>query len=109
MPWQETEPMLERRKFITEYLAGLYTMSELCARYGISRKSGYKWLARYDEEGSHGLCDRPRIARTCPHRLEEKVAAAILEARRLHPHWGPRKLLDWLHPRQCPATISPVH
>jgi putative transposase len=100
MPWQETEPMLERRKFITEYLAGLYTMSELCARYGISRKSGYKWLARYDKEGSDGLGDRPRIAHTCPHRLEEKVAAAILEARRLHPHWGPRKLLDWLHPRQ---------
>ena len=43
MPWHETEPMRERHQFIAEYLSGLYTVSELCARFGISRKTAYKW------------------------------------------------------------------
>jgi len=46
MPWLETSPMEERERFIADHRRNLYTMAELCARYGISRKSGYKWLAR---------------------------------------------------------------
>jgi transposase InsO family protein len=107
MPWLETEPMSERLKFITEMLSGLYTTLELCERYGISRKTGYKWLARYHELGRGGLRDRPPIARHCPHRLDSIVASAIVDARKRHPHWGPRKLLDWLRPRN-PALPLPA-
>ncbi len=46
MPWLETAPMDQRDRFITDHQHGLYSMVELCARYGISRKTGYKWLAR---------------------------------------------------------------
>ena len=48
MPWHETDPMKERQKFILEACGGLFSHAELCRRHGISRKTGYKWLARYE-------------------------------------------------------------
>ena len=96
MPWTETGPMKERTRFVTDAERGLYTMTELCERYGISRRTGYKWLDRYETDGPAGLLDHSRAPRSCPHRLEAKVAAAIVEGRRRHPSWGPRKLLAWL-------------
>ena len=47
MPWLETAPMDERMQFIRDALSDRFTMTELCARYGVSRRIGYKWLARY--------------------------------------------------------------
>ena len=47
--------MDQRERFIQDERLALYSMTELCARYGISRKTGYKWLARFDEEGRGGL------------------------------------------------------
>ena len=58
MPWTETSPMEERWQFVRDALSDRFKMSELCARYGVSRKIGYKWLARYDSEGRRGLADR---------------------------------------------------
>ncbi len=96
MPWLETAPMDQRERFITDHQRGLYTMTELCARYGISRKTGYKWLSRFDAEGRSGLRDRSHAPHRCPHRIAEEVAEALCAARRAHPSWGPAKLLDWL-------------
>ena len=48
MPWLETAPVEERERFIDDHGLRLYNMTELCARYAVSRKTGYKWLARYD-------------------------------------------------------------
>lgn len=47
MPWLETIPVEERRQFIRDAQSDRFTMSELCSRYGVSRRIGYKWLARY--------------------------------------------------------------
>ena len=99
MPWLETSPMEERERFIRAHQEALYTMVELCARYGISRKTGYKWLARFAEAGRSGLEERSRAPHTCPHRIEDLVAALLCGARHEHPSWGPAKLLDWLRPR----------
>ena len=55
MPWLETAPMEQRERFIRDHRSALYTMTELSARYGISRKTGYKWLDRFDEGGREGL------------------------------------------------------
>ena len=55
--------MDERLQFMQDALSDRYTMSELCARYGISRRIGYKWLERYSEEGKRGLRDRSRAGR----------------------------------------------
>ena len=55
MPWKETTPMQQRAQFILDLETGLYTMSELCRAYQVSRKTGYKWAKRYVEQGVDGL------------------------------------------------------
>ena len=55
MPWLETAPMEQRERFIRDDRLALYTMTELCDRYDISRKTGYKWLERFDAGGRAGL------------------------------------------------------
>lgn len=107
MPWQETSPVDQRERFIHDHRRDLYTMAELCARYGVSRKTGYKWRDRFEEEGRQGLRDRSRAPHQCPHRITPEVAAVICAARRQHPSWGPAKLLAWLRPRQ-PALDWPA-
>jgi putative transposase len=85
MPWSQTEPMSEKARFVLAYQDDLYSMTELCERFQISRKTGYKWLARAQESGLEGLKEQSRAPRTRPHRVDAAVAAALLEARRLHP------------------------
>jgi len=91
--------MEQRGRFIDDFRLGLYDMTELCARYAISRKTGYKWLARYDAGGRPALHDRSRAPHRCPHKIGAAVAHLLLTARRQHPDWGPEKLLQWLEPR----------
>jgi len=74
MPWLETVPVEERERFIDDHRRGLYDMTELCERYAVSRKTGYKWLARYDEGGRTALRDRSRAPHTCPHKIADEVA-----------------------------------
>ena len=108
MPWLETAPMEQRTRFIDDWQRGLYTMTELCARYNVSRKTGYKWLARFDGGGRPALADRSRAPHRCPHRIPEDVGRLICEARRRHPSWGPAKLLDWLGPRHPRLALPAV-
>lgn len=88
--------MEERIRFVRDYQAGLYSMTELCTRFGISRKTGYKWIARFKAEGASGLEERSRAPARCPHRMDERVARALVSARKRHPTWGPKKLVAWL-------------
>lgn len=104
MPWSERTRMDERIGFVGQYLSGVFRMSELCALRGISRVTGYKWIRRYRLEGARGLLDRSRAAHHCPHRMSEPVRAALLEQRRMHPTWGPRKLLARLRRTQPKLT-----
>ena len=82
MPWTETEPMKERMRFIVDWERGLLSVKALCRRYGVSRKTGYKWIERFAAEGVDGLCDRGRAPHDCPHRIDDVVARAILDTRR---------------------------
>lgn len=100
MPWRETNPMTERVQFTAAYLNEVYSMTELCERFGIRRTTGYKWVRRYTKEGLLGLQEKSRAPPRCPHRLPEDVEAALLEAKRAHPHWGPRKILPYLARRR---------
>jgi putative transposase len=108
MPWQEMSPMDERVQFISDHQRGLYAMTELCARYGISRKTGYKWLERYAAEGARGLVERSHAPHACPHRVAPDLAALLLTARRGHPSWGPAKLLQYLAPRHPGVAAWPA-
>jgi putative transposase len=96
MPWQEMSSMDQRRQFLSDQQRGLYPMATLCARYGISRKTGYKWLARFQAEGLRGLAERSHAPHHCPHTIDGELAACFLVARRAHPTWGPAKLRDYL-------------
>jgi transposase InsO family protein len=100
MPWKETDPMRERARFVKDARSGVWTMTELCERYGISRKTGYKRLGRFQAEGSEGLEDRSRAPHHCPHRTPDAAIEALLEAKALHPSWGARKLLRWIATRR---------
>jgi putative transposase len=107
MPWEETTRMSRRMQFIAAFDSCQYSMTELCERYGISRKTGYKWTGRFGKEGLEGLKDRSRAPKSCPHGTSEETAEKLLELRRSHPTWGPRKLLAWLGKRE-PETIWPA-
>ena len=68
-------------------------MTELAAQYGISRKTAYKWLERYQADGASGLIDRSRRPRVNPNATDPELVDALLAVRRRHPRWGPKKLL----------------
>lgn len=88
MPWEVTGPVRERERFIESYLTGLYTITELADRFGVSRQKLHKWLSRHDADGAKGLADRSRAPMHIPHRTSEAVAAKIIEFRRRFPFMG---------------------
>jgi transposase InsO family protein len=100
--------MDERLQFVRDALSDRFSMSELCARYGVSRRIGYKWLARYDAEGRRGLVDRSRAPHHCPHKIPAAIAALLVTERTAHPHWGARKLLKVLTTRHARIRLWPA-
>lgn len=96
MPWHQTNPVNERLKFVAAAQAGRLSMTELCEQYGISRKTGYKLLGRYERDGPEGLRDHSRAARWHPNQTPAESEAAILRVRKAHPTWGSKKILATL-------------
>lgn len=90
MPWKETCRVDERTRWLRAALSGEASFAETCRRFGVSRKTGYKWLARWRETTS--LHDASRARRT-QQRVADDVVAELLAARRHRPHEGPRLLL----------------
>jgi transposase InsO family protein len=96
MPWKKTEPMNERMKFIVAQQSGAFSMTELCERFSISRKTGYKWLNRYAVEGVTGLEARSQARHNHPNAVREEVVSEILTVKSRYRNWGPKKIRDWL-------------
>lgn len=107
MPWQETCAMSEKLRFITAAARGEERMADLCRQFGISRKTGYKWLTRYRADGVTGLAARSRAPRQRPRAVPAAVRATLVAERGAHPSWGPKKLLARLHQTQ-PETVWPA-
>lgn len=111
MPWQEVSTMSLRREFVMLARQEGANVRELCRRFGISPKTGYKWLGRYAAAGASALAERSRRPQASPRRTGQALERAILELRDRHPAWGARKLyrrladLGW---RALPAP-STVH
>jgi transposase InsO family protein len=84
--------MDERVQFISLVNDSDETFSALCERFGISRKTGYKWVARYEARGPAGLQEQRPVAHSFPHRIREDVLHRLIELRKEHPKWGPKKL-----------------
>jgi len=114
MPWSEASRMDQRAYFVLDSLSGHFSISELCDRYGIARKTGYKWIARYKAEGKAGCRDQKRAPRRHPNATPAKLEARIVRLRRKHPNWGPVKLHACLVrddpkvPWPCPSTIGEI-
>jgi putative transposase len=110
MPWKETCYMDERLKFVAECESSDESMTQICARYRVSRKTGYKWLARWQSSGS--LADLSRAPHQVAWAISPAQAARIVELRRRWPSFGPCKLkakLEELYPAQswpAPSTIG---
>ena len=100
MPWRAASPMDQRTQFIADFLRDALSITELCALYGVARKTGYKWIDRYLRHGPAGLEERSRRPRRSPNETSDEIVSAILAVRRRHPTWGGKKLLALLHKRQ---------
>lgn len=97
MPWSETSAMEQRVQFIRDWRRARLSMSELCDVYGVSRKTGYKWLQRYLGEGPEGLEERSHAATEVHNKTPDEVVQVLLQARLRHPSWGAKKLLKIVH------------
>lgn len=106
MGWRSTDVKVERRRFVDAWLKGGSSVAGLARAFGISERVAHKTLRRFKEEGPAGLIDRSR-ARLAQQRVAPEMATLVIEARRRHPDWGPRKLRDWLHNKQ-PSLALPA-
>jgi transposase InsO family protein len=84
--------MEEKQRFVSLAATGRFTLTELCADFHVSRKTGHKWLRRYHTEGSAGLQEHSRRPRGCAHQTAVGIEQLILRERRRHRRWGPKKL-----------------
>jgi putative transposase len=109
VPWKAICPMDERIHFISMVNESDETFTEICERFGISRKTGYKWVARYEAHGAAGLVEHRPVAHSCPHRTPAEVLDQLIELRKQHPKWGPKKLrarLETLGVEVLPAAST---
>lgn len=107
MPWQGVMPVDVRHEFTRAWASGWFSMTELCDQYGISRKTGYKGVDRYDREGRAGLADRSRRPHHSPRATNARVVELLCDARRRHPTWSARKVIAVLR-GQHPALPWPA-
>ena len=111
MPWKETCTMKERELFINAWLERVSNVAQLCRRFGISRKTGYKWIERFKAEGMPGLKDRSRARLSQTRRTPEAVVEKILRLKHNHLDWGPVTIESALyraHPDQAWPAISTI-
>lgn len=92
MPWEARAIVSLRKDFVLKALAKESTFAELCRRYGISRKTGYKWVKRFEATGVAGLADESRRPLTSPLETSSETSFEIIKLRHQHPTWGARKL-----------------
>ncbi len=103
MSWKDA--MSERTKLVVLAGSGERTIAGLSRELGISRKTAYKWIERYELEGVEGLKEQSRAPHTHPQETSPEVQDLILRARKLHSTWGPRKLKVWLERRHEGVTL----
>ena len=108
MPWRDTNAMEQRVQFIRDWLKRTHCVSELCALYGISRKTAYKWIERYMSDGPDWAMDRGHEARVVRNKTAPEVEQALMQMRLLHRTWGARKLLHQVGLQQ-PQLALPHH
>ena len=93
MPWENLKLETQREQLIKSYIAKEFTMKDLCNKFGISRKTAYKWYRRYSEKGIEGLKDEPRTPHN-PNKIYSKdIIDKAIDYKLKHRTWGPKKIL----------------
>lgn len=111
MTWKNVSLITRRLEFAKLAANDQQSMSQLCRRFGLSRKNGYKWRARFLQEGMRGLRDRSRRPRHSPERISWLWLGRIRRLRRRHRSWGSRKLAARLRkdfPRPRPPAARTI-
>ncbi len=111
VPWKETEAMSERMEMVSQYMREGETVSELARWYGVSRKTVYKWIGRYEQEGLRGLEEQSRAPHEHPQAISQEMEKRILEWKAKKPLWGAPKIhaqLVELVDCPCESTVSNV-
>ena len=106
MPWKETSVMEERHRFVLKAFKSQESFTQICRRFGISTKTGYKWLKRFEEFGAAGLEDRPTVAKNVRNKIEEKTQNRLLYLKSKHRTWGAKKIMV-LYERKYPGEYIP--
>src|SRR5258705_2264600 len=104
MPWQELSPVNLRMRFVTDWQRDCWTMTELCADYQISRKTGYKWVDRYETAGPRGVHGRSRRPAHNPAATAADLLEGLVAPPAPHPRWGGKKILAGPSPPDPPAA-----
>lgn len=104
MPWKESCRVEERMKFVARLRSG-ERMTDLCQEFGISRKTGYKLVERYEQFSAVGLVDQSRAPARIPHRTSSEVVDLLVALRKQHPTWGPKKLRAQLVREQPEVSV----
>jgi transposase InsO family protein len=94
MPWRETHVPEQRVLLIAEYLRGERSLTDIADHFGVSRKTAYRWIDRFESGGL--LEELSRRPRSSPLQTSSTTVEIIVATRRAHPTWGPRKLLAYL-------------
>jgi transposase InsO family protein len=97
MPWKEVSVMDEKIRFIHTYLTHEGTFSSLCSLFGITPKTGYKYLKQYNENGFDGLKETSRRPKKSPTKINPNIESLIVLIRHLHPSWAGEKIKTFLN------------
>jgi len=106
MTWPERSVVQMRKDFVLRALGKEAPITELCRQYGISRKTGYKWIARFKQMGIEGLVDESRRPRSSPLETTAEISLEIIRLRQAHPRWGARKIQHVLRRRHAASAPS---
>jgi transposase InsO family protein len=96
MPFRETSPVAERIALMREFGTGVFSVSGLCRRHGISRETFYVWQRRWTSGDERWFEERSHSVASCPHATDGRIADRIIAVRRRFPHFGPKKIKAWL-------------
>lgn len=112
MPWEQVTVPQSRKEFVLLACQADANISQLCERFGISRKTAYKWLGRYAQDSSEALQDRSRRPHASPHKSTDYLEQAVVQLRQRHAAWGGRKIAHVLardhQLHVAPSTVTNI-
>lgn len=92
MMWGWVSMEQQKLEFIEEILKRECTFGEICCKFGISRKTGYKWYNRFLVKGLEGLIEKSRAPHCHPNQIDPLAVETIISIKKQFPYWGPRKV-----------------